>query len=70
MTWEEERNRRYRFMNIYHSNILNIEKIHPLQQKNVINVIEAIKDTDVTKIVVIGSTLNLILMVFTGHTLR
>lgn len=59
MTWEEERNRRYRFKNIYHSDILNIEKIHPLQQKNVINVIEAIKDTDVTKIVVIGSTLNL-----------
>lgn len=59
MTWEEERNKRYRFKNIYHSDVLNIERIHPLQQKNVINIVEQIVNTDVTKIVVIGSSLNL-----------
>lgn len=59
MTWEEERKRRYRFKNIYQSNVLNINRIHPLQQKNVINVVGSISSMGITKIVVIGSSLNL-----------
>ena len=59
MTWEEERNRRYHFRNIYHSDVLNIDRIHPLQQKIVINIIEKISNLGITKIVVIGSSLNL-----------
>lgn len=59
MTWEEERKRRYRFKNIYQSNVLNINRIHPLQQKNIINVVGSITGMGITKIVVIGSSLNL-----------
>ena len=59
MTWEEERNRRYHFRNIYHSDVLTIDRIHPLQQKIVINIIEKISNLGITKIVVIGSSLNL-----------
>lgn len=59
MTWEEERKRRYHFKNIYHSDVLNIDRIHPLQQKNVINIVEKISNSGITKIVVIGSSLNL-----------
>lgn len=59
MTWEEERKKRYRFENIYQSDVMNIDRIHPLQQKNVINVVRQMHKLDVNKVVIIGSSLNL-----------
>lgn len=59
MTWEDERKNRYRFKNIYQSAVMNIDRIHPLQQKNVIKVVKEIEGLNVDRIVVIGSSLNL-----------
>ncbi|MEY8334987.1 hypothetical protein AALB53_18075 [Lachnospiraceae bacterium 47-T17] len=59
MNWEDERMKRYQFKNIYQSHVLNIEKIHPLQQRNVINIVNIVEDLDINKIIVIGSALNL-----------
>ncbi len=53
------RKKRYRFQNIYQSGIMNIDRIHPLQQKNVINVVREMQKLNVNKVVVIGSSLNL-----------
>ena len=39
MNCEDEKTKRYRFKNIYQAPVLNIENIHPLQQRNVINVV-------------------------------
>ena len=59
MTWEEERKKRYKFRNIYQSSVMNIDRIHPLQQKNVISIVREIQKSGVERIVVIGSSLNL-----------
>ena len=59
MTWEEERKNRYRFKNIYQSAVMNIDRIHPLQQKNVISIVREVQRLDINKVVIIGSSLNL-----------
>ena len=59
MTWEEERKKRYRFKNIYQSSVMNIDRIHPLQQKNVISIVKELQKSDIEKVVVIGSSLNM-----------
>lgn len=59
MNWEDERTKRYRFKNIYRAHTLNIERIHPLQQRNVINIAHMAGDLGIYKIIVIGSSLNL-----------
>lgn len=59
MIWEEERKNRYRFKNIYQSAVMNIDRIHPLQQKNVISIVRELPRLNIDKVVVIGSSLNL-----------
>lgn len=44
---------------IYQAHVLNIKSIHPLQQKNIINVANIAEGMGINKIVVIGSSLNL-----------
>lgn len=59
-TWEDERNARYRFHKVVESNMEFISRVHPLQQRAVLNVRNAVIDDDrVCTIMLFGSSTNM-----------
>lgn len=59
-TWEQERDKRYIFHTICESKMRNLCKIHPLNQRDVNQIYEAIyTDPRVAMIIIFGSSLNM-----------